>query len=304
MKVSVIIVTFNGEKVISDCLSSVLQSSYPNLEIIVVNNGSLDRTRDIVINHFPQVKLIDAKKNLGFAGGNNLGIKYATGDIIILLNDDTTVKTDWIDAIAKVFNEDKKVGVVGCKILYPDKKTIQHAGGIVRQNGLTEHIGNGELDYGQYDFLKEVDYVTGAAIAFRRELIDILGLLDEKYYPIYFEETDYCFRARKLGYRIIYLPQAVVYHWESQSTVKFSPAFFYNYHKNRIRFLLKNFSFEQLLKAFLVEIRWLSSLSEGVEFSAVCFAYLFNLFKLPFIISDRLNNQRALKKIINEYGAY
>lgn len=304
MKVSVIIVTFNGEKVISDCLASVLQSSYPNLEIIVVNNGSLDRTRDIVFTQFPQVKLIDAERNLGFAGGNNLGIKNATGEIIILLNDDTTVKPDWIDAIVKVFNEDKKVGIVGCKILYPDKKTIQHAGGIVRKNGLTEHIGNGELDCGQYDSLKEVDYVTGAAIAFRKELIETLGLLDEKYYPIYFEETDYCFRARKLGYRVVYLPQAVVYHWESQSTVKFSPTFFYNYHKNRIRFILKNFSFKQLLKAFLVEISWLSSLSEGTEFSAVCLAYLFNLFKLPFIISDRLSTQRALNKIISEYGTY
>lgn len=286
-KVSVIVLSLNGEKVIEQCLSSLQKTEYPNLEILVVNNGSTDKTPEIVTTQFPKVRLITLPRNMGFAGGNNVGMRESKGDIVILLNDDTTVVSNWVTEIVKVMLNDSRVGIAGCKIYYPDGKTLQHAGGFINNHGLSNHYGKGELDRDQFDTLKDVEYVTGAAIAIKKELIEKLGYLNENYRPIYFEETEYCFRARRIGYRVVYVPSSVVYHFESQLMGMGSEGFYYKYHKNRIRFMLKNFTAEQLARAIEPEVHWFWNVRHTIQLKPVLRAYLLNLIQLPITLLER-----------------
>jgi GT2 family glycosyltransferase len=290
-KVSVIVISLNGEKVIGACLESLLKTDYSPLELIVVNNGSTDSTPEIVKNRFPSVKLINLPYNHGFAGGNNVGLKAAEGEILILLNDDTTVEPQWVTELVIIMQLNPSVGIAGCKLYYPDGKTLQHAGGYINQHGLSNHYGKGEIDKGQCDTLREVDYVTGAAFAIRKELLHKLGYLDTRYHPIYFEETDYCFRARKLGYRVVYVPKSIVCHYESQNTGLGSASFFYKYHKNRIRFLLRNFSAEQLAQAIEPELKWLWSVRNGPEFKPCLKAHALNLLRFPLLLWHRWSGE-------------
>ncbi len=290
-KVSVIVISLNGEKVIGACLESLSKTEYSPLEILVVNNGSSDSTPQIVGEQYPTVRLINLPRNLGFAGGNNVGLRVVTGDILILLNDDTTVDPQWVSELVKVMKLNPSVGIAGCKLYYPDGKTLQHAGGYINSHGLSNHYGKGEIDQGQCNTLREVDYVTGAAFAIRKELTLKLGFLDTRYHPIYFEETDYCFRARKQGYRVVYVPKSIVCHYESQNTGLGSSGFFFKYHKNRVRFLIRNFTAEQLAQAIEPELKWLWSVRRGPEFKPCLKAHAINLFRFPLLLWHRWSGE-------------
>ena len=178
MKASVIILTWNGLDYIAACLDAVLAQDYADFEIIVVDNASTDGTADFVAEHYPQVQLIRNERNLGFAAGNNIGMRAATGDVLALLNQDTEVRPGWLEALVEMAVK-PDVGIAGCKLLYPDG-TIQHAGGrIVDARGSARHIGRGEEDAGQYDAVQDVDFVTGAALALTRATLTRIGPLDE-----------------------------------------------------------------------------------------------------------------------------
>lgn len=291
MLISVIICSLNGEKVLPACLRAVLESEYSPLEIIVVDNGSTDRTSSVVKEQFPQVKLLRAPRNLGFAGGNNLGIRNAQGDIVVLLNDDTEVTPEWLSGARRAIESLPDWGILGAKLLYPDKKTIQHAGGTILPNALTQHIGNGEVDSGQYDTIRRCDYVTGAAFFIRRKLINKIGLLDEGYFPIYFEEVDYCFRARAAGYEVYYVPEIKVLHYESRTTHKLSRGFLYKYHRNRLRFIIKNFTLRQMIRCAKFELKWLWKNHDTDLIISLTKAYLVNLLRLPSTLVARWSKQ-------------
>jgi GT2 family glycosyltransferase len=298
-QVAIIIASFQGEKVIANCLSSLFASDCPDFEVIFVNNACQDKTREIVANQFPKVQIIDSKTNLGFAGGYNLGMQKAyqnTAEIIILINDDVFVEKHWLTAIIKGFQQDKQIGIIGSKLLYPDGKTIQHAGGIMYPNGRTWHRGNAEPDTGQWDKSDEPAYVTGASFAIRREVIERLGYLDEGYKPGYFEETDYCWRAKRLGYKVVYLPSSLAYHYESHSTVKYSSGFFEKYHRNRIRFVLKNFSLLRLYHALQEETKYRATVKGSIEYPEMIRAYKYNLIHLPDTLIIRWKTKRLDRK--------
>jgi len=131
-KVAVIIVSFNSEPVIADCLHALLSSDYENIEVVVVDNGSRDRTRELVREKFPGVRLIQAGRNLGFAGGCNVGFEATDADIVVLLNDDAFVESDTISQMVSFLVSEPEAGVVGCKVLYPDGKKLQRGGGVLR----------------------------------------------------------------------------------------------------------------------------------------------------------------------------
>ncbi len=287
-RISVIIASLNGEKVLPLCLSALAKTDYATFETIVVDNGSKDRTSEIVRERFPDVRLLRAPRNLGFAGGNNLGLKVATGNLLILLNDDTEVMPDWLRALETALHRHPRAGILGCKLLYTDGKTIQHAGGIIEPNGLTHHVGAGEIDSGKYDTERQYPYVTGAAFGITREVYNRLGGLDEGYFPIYFEEIDYCHNARRLGYECLYVPSAVVYHYESRTTKSWSSGFLYKYHKNRLRFLLKNYSASELLLALRSELKWLLKARPINQLLPLIRAYFANLWNLHSTLTARL----------------
>ncbi len=164
--------------------------------------------------------------------------------------------------------------VAGCKIFNPDGRTLQHAGGILHENGLTDHYGAGQADIGQFDEDRDVDYVTGAAFAFKRALVDEIGLFDPRFFPAYFEELDFCIRAARAGYRIRYCHRAEAIHHESTSTGKFSQRFYYLYHRNRLKWILKHFTLRYFLGRFRrAEWKWIRHHSPKEQWLPLIRAY-------------------------------
>jgi len=216
-KVSIIVITWNGIRHISDCLKSIQKSTYLNYEIIVVDNGSKDGTPELISKEFSQVKLIREKKNLGFTGGNNIGIKQSRGEIIFLLNDDTKIHPRLIETLVRELESSSKIGIVGPKIYFmgePDK--IWFAGGKINwARGESSHLGRNLTDKElNNDSKKEVDFITGCALMIKKEVIDKIGLLDNKFFAFY-EDADWCQKAKKAGYKVIYTPFGGVWHIKS-----------------------------------------------------------------------------------------
>lgn len=266
-KVSIVILTFNSEAFIAACLESIAQVNYPNLEVIVVDNASSDATVERVRRCGRYDKLIENKANRGCAGGNNDGWRAAGGEFVFFLNPDTTVDRGVVRALIEAFDLRPKAAVCGCKILYPDGRTIWHAGGIVHPNGMTTHRGYGEQDNGQYEEICPIDYASGCAVAVRRTFLEAAGGFNEDYWPGYYEETDLCWRARRMGFEVLYVPRAVVYHHESQSFRLHSPAFFHYMYRNRMRFLVNNYGLRDWLLRFLpFEIHWMLRIPEARGF--------------------------------------
>ena len=257
-QLTIVIPVRNGRRFLARCIAALLaqKTHRPDLavQVVVVDNASLDGSADWLAAHYPQVTLIRNRVNRGFGGGCNHGLKAAPPDIALLLNQDTEVKPGWLQAIVTAFG-DPAVGIVGCKILYPDGKTIQHAGGFIQrpqQFGL--HYHHHELDQGQADHSQTVEWVTGAALAVHRRVIERVGLLDEGFWPGYFEDMDYCLRARAAGFQIYYCAEAVLCHQESSSRLDFESLQRF-YHRGRLRFALKHLPPQQWLDEFIAAER-------------------------------------------------
>lgn len=220
--VYIIILNWNRKEDTLSCLQSIERVAYPNLSVILVDNASSDGTVESVGESFPSVKVIENSRNLRFAGGNNVGIEYALrnkADYILLLNNDTVVAPDFLDRLIEVADTDKRIGIAGPKIYYyQDRKRIWFAGGRVEYwKGWISHIGVREPDHGQYDVLREVDYITGCCMLVKREVIERVGKLDERFF-IYGEDADWCLRASRAGYTLVYVPSSIIWHKVSASS--------------------------------------------------------------------------------------
>lgn len=286
-KISVIVLAWNGEKYLEPCLQALLAQVYSPFEILVVDNASTDGSVAVVEKFLPRVRLVRNAYNLGYSAGNNVGIDQVDGDIVILLNQDTVVQPGWLRAIAETF-ADSSISIVGCKSLYMDGRGFQHAGGIVRPgDAFTTHVGWGEVDHGQYDQLTDPDYVTGAAFAIHRRVLDRIGKLDEEFYPGFYEEIDYCYRARRAGFRVVYQPRAVLHHHETTSLPESNPERARASHRNRVRFILRHWSksdFELFADAEKKAIDSGASLDDDL---ARAHAYWDNLLAVPLIAEQR-----------------
>ena len=243
-KVAVIILNYQLKNDTLEAVYSVLQSDFTGIEIIVVDNNSEDGIEE-EIKKIRGVKFIQIGSNLGYTGGNNLGIRYAINvgsDYIFILNPDTVVKKDTIRYLLSA-SENENAGVVGPKILFNDKKTIWYAGGeIDKNNVLGAHRGLDQVDIGQYDNPSEVSFVTGAAFFAKRQLFERAGFFDERYF-LYMEDADLCLRAKKLGMKIFYQPKAVVFHKNAKATGLGSPLQDYYITRNRLLFAFKFLSY-------------------------------------------------------------
>jgi GT2 family glycosyltransferase len=262
---SIIIPTWNGKDYIEDCLNSLLSQDYPEFEVIIVDNASSDGTPEWVAEHFPTVTLIRNERNLGFAGGVNVGLRAAKGDVLILLNQDAAAEPGWLRALISGLLAAPDIGVAGCKIYHWDGKTIWHAGvEYDPHRGLTFLRGTGEPDRKQYDQPADMSSVVGAAMAFKREVLAQIGGFDEDFF-FYLEDTDFCWRARQSGFRVVYVPVAAVRHHVAASLGSGSTQTFRYHHLSRLLFLLKHFDADWFNDVFLLaEIAWL--LSKGPSF--------------------------------------
>ncbi len=214
--VFIIILNWNGKKDTIECLHSLENVDYSNKKIIVVDNASSDGLVDEIRRLFPEVEVIVNDTNRRFAGGNNVGIKRAieqSADYILLLNNDTVVEKDFLSKLVQEAQKDEKIGMVGPKIYYySDPKRLWYAGGkIIWWKGVIAHSGVHEIDEGQYNSTEDTAYITGCCILVKRSVIEKIGMLDEAYY-IYGEDADWCVRAVRAGFKLVYLPSAVIWH--------------------------------------------------------------------------------------------
>ncbi len=248
---SVIIPVWNGAAVVANCLQSVYAcSSDELLEVVCVDNASHDKSAQLIAEHFPRAKLVHQPVNLGFAGGINAGIKIAQGNVFILLNQDCIVQPGWLTAIAEALLSHPECGIAGCTIFNADG-TLNHVGAVIRRPDI----------YGQHltqledDRPHTVEYVTGAAMAIRREAWQVVGPFDEDYYPAYFEESDYCVRARRKNIETMLVPAAHIKHLQTSREWQIDPVkHTANQHRSRYRFASKHLSIEELEEFFAAEI--------------------------------------------------
>jgi GT2 family glycosyltransferase len=265
MKASVIVLTWNGASYLTPCLEAVFGQDYPEFEVLVVDNGSTDGSAQLVTTCFPAARLIRHDQNMGFAAGMNAGLRAATGDPLVILNQDTVVGCSWLRRLALALGHDAKAGIAGGKAHYPDGR-IQHAGGVMDRRGQGSHLGHRLPDTGQYDVAREVDFVTGAALAITRDCLQRVGELDQGFMLGYFEDVDWCYRARRFGASVIYVPSAEYVHAEASTSSGHSTDALYRYHRNRMRFVLKHWPIDRLLDDFgQAEYEWLDGLPFGEE---------------------------------------
>ncbi|MBN1454117.1 MAG: glycosyltransferase family 2 protein [Anaerolineales bacterium] len=289
-KASIIVLTWNGRSYLESCLKAVLVQDYPDFEVIVVDNASTDGSADYIAEFFPQVRLLRNEFNLGFAGGCNVGLRSARGDVLVLLNQDTEVRSDWLSNLMVVF-ENPQIGIAGCKTFFPDG-TIQHAGGhVYGPRAETEHLAYGAEDIVTPGSVVDVDFVTGAALAVTRSALERIGLLDEGFYPAYYEDVDWCYTAREAGFRVVYVPEARLVHFESSTADRGSLSKKSLYHQGRLRFAFKHWMLENLHTIFVPSEReWASHLGRGMERTAVRPAYLKVMLDIKEIAAFRIRS--------------
>jgi hypothetical protein len=229
-RTAIIILNWNGVADTVECLESLKKMTYPHYSIIVVDNGSDGDDVRILREKFGDyVHIIANDRNYGFAEGNNIGIRYALSkgtDYVFLLNNDTTVASDSLDEMVKAGESDARIGILGPKIYFYDKPDIiWGAGGKINWwLGAIRLRGYGEVDVGQWDNLAERDILSGAALLIKSELLEKISLLDSSFF-FGFEDFDFCIRARRAGFRVVYVPKAKVWHKAGASRRKLgSPA--------------------------------------------------------------------------------
>ncbi len=245
--VSVITVNFNHSNVTEALLASIFsRNTYKPLEIIVVDNGSEVNPVPFWVSRYPNVKFIRSEINLGFAGGNNLGIKEAKGEYLFFVNNDTEFTENLVEQLAGTLDAHPEVGMVSPKIRYYDEPDVLQYAGFTKMNYYTARnncIGQFEKDKGQYDHLTgETGYIHGAAMMLRREAVNRAGGMPEIYF-LYYEEMDWCEQVKRAGYKIWVNMQALIYHKESVSVGGKSALKEYFMNRNRILFIRRNCSF-------------------------------------------------------------
>lgn len=258
-KVFCIVLNWNGKHYLKKCLDSITGNSYKNIVIVVVDNASTDGSQEFVKKNYPQIELIVNKENLGWTGGNNKGVRYALknkADCIFVINNDTEIEKNCIRELLKVLYSNESIGIVGPKIYLSEQngkrtKKISFAGGKFTPNRFFGvHIGINKIDKGQFSKVQRTEFITGAAILIKSEVFKKIGVFDRRFF-IYYEEADFCLRAKKRGYDILFCPSAHVYHMFSGTVELNSP--FQNYFttRNHYLFVEKNAPLLVKLREFL-----------------------------------------------------
>ena len=240
IEVSIITINYNGLEDTCALIESIPFNE--NVEVIVVDNASKNHEAEQLSQRYPQIKIIKSERNLGFAGGNNLGIQTAQGRYMFLINNDTVFKDFNIQALIDRLESSSNIGIVCPKILFAwGNNPIQFAGysRLSRISVRNHAIGFNEDDYGQYNTAHQTPYAHGAAMLIKREAMDKVGLMPECYF-LYYEELDWSMMFTKAGYQIWYEPKCSIYHKESQTTGQNSPIRTYYLSRNRLLLVRRN----------------------------------------------------------------
>jgi len=308
--VSVIIVNWNGIRYLEKCLKSVLSTDFPHFEVILVDNASTDDSVAFVkerFGHDQRLKIVQNKRNVGFAEGSNIGLKHAKGKYIVFLNNDTEVNSQWLEELVKVLQSDGSVGAAQSKLLLMNERNrFDCAGGFIDYYGYSWERGRNEEDEGQYDRVADVFYAKGAAMIVKRELLDMVGTFDPKFF-MYFEETDLCWRIWLRGYRVVFVPSSKVYH-VAGGTAK--QTFFSKYFliRNHIRMIIKNYARKNLVKmvtrVLIIEFRKSIGFmlkNDSSQVRILVKALVWNLSNLRETWQRRQRCQQIIRRVPDEF---
>ncbi len=235
--VSIIVVNWNGKKFIRSCLESLLSQSYRDFEVTVVDNDSSDGSAEIVKSEFPQVRLIRNDENVGYAEGNNIGIRESAGDIICFFNPDAVAEKNWLSVMVSSLQSSETIGACTGKMYYLGNEFGKNA--VFCTWSKVDPRSARPYNFHGDEPVSKVDYLTGAAMAVKRSVMDRIGSMDPGYF-LYFDETDLCARIIRAGYDLLYVPTAVVWHAVS-GLVSDHDKKSYFMERSRIRFAVKNF---------------------------------------------------------------
>ena len=240
--VSIITINYNTTYLTVDMLRSIGYLTYPHIEVIVVDNASRESPIEELQKAYPDVRIILSKENLGFAGGNNLGIKAATGDFLFFVNNDTVLTPNILEGLVEIFDTYPDAGAVSPKFhYYQFPGTIEFAGyeEVNIFSGRNVMVGCKKKDYGQYDKPGVTHYAHGGGMMVPASVISEVGLMPEVYF-LYYEEFDWCEQIKRKGYQIYYQPKSLIYHKESMTVGKHSTLKTFYLNRNRILFMRRN----------------------------------------------------------------
>jgi hypothetical protein len=256
-EVAVLVINYNGKHFLKACLESLEKQTYKNYQVYIVDNASADGSIEYVKQHFPWVKTIVFSENLGFAKAYNEATRMINADYAVFLNNDTKVDANWLSELVKSALEDESVVVVGSKILFYDRPNIlQHAGAKITPIGGGVDVGQYELDEEKYNKREFAGAVCGAAMLVRKYEFLKLGGFDDDLFA-YFEDTDFCWRAWLHGFKVIYVPTAVVYHifggsWGPRN----NPNRLFLGQRNRLIGMIKNLELKNLCEAIPISLSY------------------------------------------------
>ena len=229
--VSIIVLNYNAGKLLHNCINSIKKSNYKNFEIIVVDNISSDNSQNECKKRFPEIKLIQNNKNFGYCEGNNIGIRNANGEFIIILNPDTIVESTWIDELFEAYQEFGD-GLYQPKILsLNENNVVQSTGNMIHVFGFGFARDKGNKVVDKIEEIEKIGYASGTCLFTSREVVDKIGLLDEFLF-LYHDDLDFGWRAAQIGINSYYVPKSKVFHVESYS-LKWSSKKFYWLERNR-----------------------------------------------------------------------
>ncbi|MFQ5524617.1 MAG: glycosyltransferase family 2 protein [Thermoanaerobaculia bacterium] len=238
---SVVIPTRNGLDYLPDCLASLERQTLPDIEVIVVDNGSTDSSRAYLAKAYPWVRTIFLEQNFGFAAACNIGIEASRGRFVALLNNDARASPDWLEHLVLAADLRPRIGMVASKILSDlETRTIDSAGMLIYPDGIGRQRGRGQVDSGQFDGATETLFPSGCAALFRREMLADIGLFDEDFFA-YCEDTDLGLRGVLAGWEAVLAPRAEVHHLYSKTVGAYTTFKAFHVERNRIWVSLKTF---------------------------------------------------------------
>jgi len=312
--VSVIVVNFNGKDFLKILFPSLLKTNYEKFEVILVDNASSDGSIEYIRDNFKdeRITIIRNDKNYGPASARNIGFKKAMGEYIAFLDNDTEVDSEWLMELVKAFENDHKIAVAQCKLLnMVQRNRFDHAGDYFNSLGFLEERSKQCIDEGQFNKVEEILSAKSAAVMIKSPIYKELGMFDETYF-IFMEETDFCFRVCLRGYKVIFVPKAIVWH-AFHTPLKEFKRYYTPYMtkflgcRNYIMTLLKNLSLGSLFKILPFHI--LSWLCISVLFlfrgkftdSILILKGIFwNLFHIKGTIKKRIYVQRGIRRVKDE----
>lgn len=304
--VSVVIPNWNGKSFLRDCLTSLKSQTYKNLEILIIDNGSTDGSKEYISKYFKDVKVIPLEKNIGFAPAVNKGIVNSSGDFIFLLNNDTKLHKDCIQYLVKALKDHRDVGMVAAKMLsFYNPELIDSAGDYIDSVGHANNIGMGNQNGKKFNKSGYVFLVTGGGAIFKKKVFQKVGLLDEDYFA-YFEDVDLCFRAQLVGFKAWYESKAVILHVHKATSRRIRKFTEYLQYRNMTMTIIKNFPNSLLihknnwLKILLVNLNTFKYLISIGCFKEALQAEIYILTHITQLLRKRREIQRS-KKVTDEY---